>query len=42
LSDFKEGYCSAGFYLNRKFCCWHRPGTGGFFTFQTFLVFGCN
>ncbi|KAI8851039.1 chloride channel [Chytridium lagenaria] len=25
LSDIKEGYCSAGFYLNRKFCCWHRP-----------------
>ncbi|KAI9360047.1 chloride channel [Zopfochytrium polystomum] len=25
LSDVKEGYCSAGFYLSRKFCCWHRP-----------------
>ena len=26
LSDLKEGYCSAGFYLNKKFCCW---GNGG-------------
>ncbi|KAJ1555298.1 hypothetical protein HK405_002782, partial [Cladochytrium tenue] len=25
LGDIKEGYCSAGFYLSRKFCCWHRP-----------------
>ncbi|KAI9202265.1 chloride channel [Polychytrium aggregatum] len=23
LNDIKEGYCTAGFYLNRKFCCWH-------------------
>ncbi|KND04750.1 uncharacterized protein SPPG_00455 [Spizellomyces punctatus DAOM BR117] len=22
-SDLKEGYCKEGFYLNRKFCCWH-------------------
>ncbi|KAJ3102432.1 hypothetical protein HDU97_000575 [Phlyctochytrium planicorne] len=27
LADIKEGYCSAGFYLNRKFCCWHRQGS---------------
>ncbi|KAJ1546867.1 hypothetical protein HK405_006793, partial [Cladochytrium tenue] len=26
LGDIKEGYCSAGVYLNRKFCCCHRPG----------------
>ncbi|KAI8620200.1 chloride channel [Chytriomyces sp. MP71] len=25
LNDVKEGYCSAGFYLSKKFCCWHRP-----------------
>ncbi|KAJ3303266.1 hypothetical protein HDU76_005378, partial [Blyttiomyces sp. JEL0837] len=25
LSDIKEGYCSEGYYLSRKFCCWHRP-----------------
>ncbi|TPX75808.1 hypothetical protein CcCBS67573_g02927 [Chytriomyces confervae] len=25
LNDMKEGYCSAGFYLSKKFCCWHRP-----------------
>ncbi|TPX33883.1 hypothetical protein SmJEL517_g03332 [Synchytrium microbalum] len=23
LSDTREGFCSAGFYLNHKFCCWH-------------------
>ncbi|RKP04071.1 hypothetical protein CXG81DRAFT_8374, partial [Caulochytrium protostelioides] len=23
LSDLKDGRCGAGFYLNRKFCCWH-------------------
>ncbi|KAI8928769.1 chloride channel [Entophlyctis helioformis] len=22
LSDMRMGYCSAGFYLNRQFCCW--------------------
>ncbi|GAA5822647.1 hypothetical protein JCM5353_000621 [Sporobolomyces roseus] len=22
LSDLKLGYCSSGWYLNRKFCCW--------------------
>ncbi len=22
LGDLKEGYCSAGFYLNKSFCCW--------------------
>ena len=22
LSDLKLGYCSQGWYLNRKFCCW--------------------
>ncbi|KAH7031292.1 chloride channel [Microdochium trichocladiopsis] len=22
LSDIKTGYCSTGFYLNEKFCCW--------------------
>jgi chloride channel 3/4/5 len=22
LSDLKMGHCSAGFWLNRKFCCW--------------------
>ncbi|KAJ3024116.1 hypothetical protein HKX48_006472 [Thoreauomyces humboldtii] len=25
-SDLKEGYCREGFYLNRKFCCWHVEG----------------
>ncbi|KAJ3156574.1 hypothetical protein HDU89_004356 [Geranomyces variabilis] len=25
-SDLKEGYCRDGFYLNRKFCCWHVEG----------------
>lgn len=24
LGDIKDGYCEAGYYLNRKFCCWHR------------------
>ncbi|KAJ3300244.1 hypothetical protein HK104_002806 [Borealophlyctis nickersoniae] len=28
LSDVKNGYCSAGFYLNRNFCCWHVDGDG--------------
>ncbi|KAI9327083.1 chloride channel [Obelidium mucronatum] len=27
LNDVKEGYCEAGFYLSKKFCCWHRPET---------------
>ncbi|KAI8056954.1 chloride channel [Syncephalis plumigaleata] len=22
LSDLKEGYCSSGWWLNQKFCCW--------------------
>ncbi|KAK9703524.1 hypothetical protein K7432_010687 [Basidiobolus ranarum] len=22
LSDIREGYCTTGFYLNKKFCCW--------------------
>ncbi|ORX91368.1 hypothetical protein K493DRAFT_286877 [Basidiobolus meristosporus CBS 931.73] len=22
LSDLREGYCTTGFYLNKKFCCW--------------------
>ncbi|PVV00816.1 hypothetical protein BB560_004790 [Smittium megazygosporum] len=22
LIDLKDGYCSTGFYLNQKFCCW--------------------
>ncbi|KAI8807085.1 chloride channel [Cladochytrium replicatum] len=26
LTDIREGYCEAGFYLNRKFCCWHENG----------------
>ncbi|KAJ1524714.1 hypothetical protein HK096_000689, partial [Nowakowskiella sp. JEL0078] len=26
LGDIREGYCSAGFYLNQKFCCWQYPG----------------
>ncbi|KAJ3117622.1 glycerol ethanol, ferric requiring protein [Physocladia obscura] len=25
LNDVKEGHCKAGFYLSKKFCCWHRP-----------------
>lgn len=23
LGDLKEGYCSAGYYLNKKSCCWY-------------------
>ena len=26
LSDLKEGYCTAGFYLNKKACCAHILG----------------
>jgi hypothetical protein len=22
LSDIKMGYCSTGWWLNQKFCCW--------------------
>nr|KAJ3419505.1 hypothetical protein HK105_006864 [Polyrhizophydium stewartii] len=25
LSDIRDGRCSAGFYLNRHFCCWLTP-----------------
>ncbi|KAK6097494.1 hypothetical protein MT418_003109 [Batrachochytrium dendrobatidis] len=28
LSDIRNGYCSAGFYLNKRFCCWLTPGPG--------------
>ncbi|KAH6586293.1 hypothetical protein BASA50_000757 [Batrachochytrium salamandrivorans] len=28
LSDLRNGYCSAGFYLNRHFCCWLTPAPG--------------
>ncbi|KAJ3288989.1 hypothetical protein HDU79_004407 [Rhizoclosmatium sp. JEL0117] len=27
LNDLRDGRCEAGFYLNKKFCCWHRPET---------------
>lgn len=31
LSDLKLGYCSQGWWLNRKFCCWEmvEEGAGG-------------
>ena len=31
-SDLKQGYCSAGWWLNQKFCCWEvleSSGPGG-------------
>ncbi|KAI8909258.1 chloride channel [Powellomyces hirtus] len=34
-SDMKEGYCKDGFYLNRKFCCWHVEGNERCHTWAT-------
>jgi chloride channel 3/4/5 len=28
-SDLKTGYCTAGWWLNRKFCCWEFMEGGG-------------
>lgn len=28
-SDLKHGYCSAGWWLNKKFCCWEQMDPGG-------------
>lgn len=28
-SDLKQGHCSAGWWLNRKFCCWELMDKGG-------------
>lgn len=28
-SDLKQGYCSTGWWLNKKFCCWEQMDPGG-------------
>lgn len=28
LSDIKMGYCSTGWWLNQKYCCWEIEGNG--------------
>lgn len=40
LADIKTGYCTTGFYLNEKFCCWGEDNGNLFIEFiQTAVVY---